>query len=278
MLNSVFAWPAVALSLIFADAPEYEAFRLRQNIEEPGRFTFVRIEYDSIGGYGEAYYNFEGRFWHRWETDYPEAERNLLYRIEELSTIKVNAQPIHLRLTDEALMKYPFIYMCDVGWQYLLKDEVKALRAYLDRGGFLWVDDFWGNGEWRNFESQMERVYPKLKWEAIPKNHSILKMVFPLEACPQVPAKVFWDTYRTTYDSPFADGGHRTPTGGIPGVDRVNFRGLFDKDRRLLAVATHNSDIGDGWEREGEDVEFFEKFSTPSYAMSLNIIVYALTH
>jgi hypothetical protein len=278
MLNSMFVVSTVAVSLLLADAPEFEAFRERQNVEEPGRFTFVRIEYDSVGGYGEAYYNFEGRFWHRWETDYPEAERNLLYRIEELSTIKVNPQPVHLRLTDEALTNYPFVYMCDVGWQYLSNDEVAALRTYLDRGGFLWADDFWGDGEWENFAQQMARAYPKLKWEMIPADHAILKMVFPLEACPQVPAKVFWDTYRTSYDSPFGDGGHRLPTGGIEGVDRVKFQGLFDADRRLLAVATHNSDIGDGWEREGEDVEFFEKFSTQSYAISLNIIVYALTH
>ncbi len=61
-------------------------------------------------------------------------------------------------------------------------------------------------------------------------------------------------------------------------MDRVNFRGLFDEDRHLLAVATHNCDLGDGWEREGEDLKFFEKFSTQAYAMSLNIIVYASTH
>ncbi len=163
MLSSTLALTAAAVTLLFADAPEFEAFRLRPNIEEPGRFTFVRVAYDSAGGYGEAYYKFEGRFWHRWETDYPEAERNLLYRIEELSTIRVNPQPIHLRLTDETLTKYPFIYMCDVGWRYLSKEEAAALRTYLERGEFLWLDDFWGDGEWDNFAVQMARAYPRLK-------------------------------------------------------------------------------------------------------------------
>ncbi len=65
---------------------------------------------------------------------------------------------------------------------------------------------------------------------------------------------------------------------GIDGVRDVNFQGLFDKDGRLMAVATHNSDIGDGWEREREDIEFFEEFSTKSYAIGVNIIIYALTH
>ena len=45
-----------------------------------------------------------------------------------------------------------------------------------------------------------------------------------------------------------------------------------------MAVATHNTDIGDGWEREGEDKEYFERFSVKSYALGLNIIVFALTH
>ena len=58
----------------------------------------------------------------------------------------------------------------------------------------------------------------------------------------------------------------------------VHFRGLFDADDRLLAVATHNTDIADGWEREGESRQFFDRFSIKAYAMSINILVYAMTH
>ena len=112
-------------------------------------------------------------------------------------------------------------------------------------------------------------------WRSIPDDHAILIMVFPLEKCPQVPAKIFWDSWGETYDMP---GGHREPTGGLAGVRDVNFQGLFDEDGRLMAVATHNSDIGDGWERERENIEFFEIFSTKSYAIGINIVVYALTH
>ncbi len=55
-------------------------------------------------------------------------------------------------------------------------------------------------------------------------------------------------------------------------------QGLFAGDGRLLAVATHNTDIADGWEREGESKEFFDRFSIQSYAISINILVYAMTH
>src|SRR5690554_2843081 len=70
-------------------------------------FTFVRVEYDSIGGYGESWYSYDGRDWERWETDYPEAEENFLIRIKQLSTIKVNPKPLSMRLTDERIFKYP---------------------------------------------------------------------------------------------------------------------------------------------------------------------------
>src|SRR3989344_6960837 len=81
-----------------------------------GNFTFVRIEYESTGDYGEAWYNFEGRTWQRWETDYPEAEEKLLIRIQELTTIEVSTEPISIRLTDPKIFDSPFIYTSDVGW------------------------------------------------------------------------------------------------------------------------------------------------------------------
>ncbi len=256
----------------FADAPGKSR---APKHPEPGTFTFVRVEYDSIGGYGESWYNYDGRTWRRWETDYPEAEENFLLRIGELSTIKVNPRPIALRLTDARLGDYPFIYMCDPGWMDLRKDEVAALRKYLLNGGFLWVDDFWGQAEWINLEQQMDRVFPELHWVDIPKSHAILHLVFPLDEPPQIPAKIFWDSFGTTYDDPQ---GHREPVGGIAGVQQMHFKGLFAEDGRLLAVATHNCDVGDGWERETENEDYFKIFSTKAYALSINIITYALTH
>ena len=264
-----------ALFLVPADNDQ----KSKDNLEDghPGKFSFVRVKYESIGGADEAYYFFEGRMWHRWETDYPEAEENFLTRLEELTTIQVNPEPMAMKLTNPDIHKYPFIYMCDVGWQQLDRQEENALRDYLKRGGFLWVDDFWGNGEWQNFEINMKGVFPELEWQKIPNTHDILQIVFPLEKCPQIPAKSFWDAgWRETYDHPRV---HRYPTGGFEGVNKVRFMGLFEKNtNRLMAVATHNNDVGDGWEREGENLDYFKRFSTKSYAIGINIIVYALTH
>ena len=116
---------------------------------DPDAFTFIRIKYDSTGGFGESWYRYEGRDWERWETDYPRAEKNLILRLTELTSMRVNPEPLVLRLTDDELLDYPFIFMSDVGWQRLTAQERTALERYLDAGGFLWVDDFWGDAEWQ---------------------------------------------------------------------------------------------------------------------------------
>ena len=277
MRSVVLTFFATLTWLVPSDVPEEQLSEGTKIPFQPAAFSFVRIEYDSVGGYGEAFYDYDGRRWMRWETDYPEAEENFLYRIGELTTIRVNPEPISLRLTDERLCQYPFIYMCDVGWQELTEEEALSLRDYLKRGGFLWVDDFWGGPEWDNFAFNVQMAFPELEWREIPSNHPILQMVFPLEECPQVPAKIFWtQSGGLPFDYP---GAHRgLGAMDVEEVSHVNFRGLFDEKGRLMAVATHNSDIGDGWEREAEDEDYFKEFSVKSYAIGINIIVYALTH
>ena len=250
--------------------------------EEPAKFesspdnvTFVRVRYDSTGGYGESWYHYEGRDWERWETDYPRAERNLIFRLRQLTSLRLNPEPIVLRLSDQRIFDHPFLFMSDVGWQQLSRVERQSLANYLERGGFLWVDDFWGDAEWRNLVRNTGNLRPNWKWKSIPGTHPILSVVYDLKECPQIPARIFYAQSRLPYDPP---GVHRFPTGGIAGVNTVNFMGLFDANGRLLAVATHNTDIADGWEREGESKEFFERFSVQSYAISINILVYAMTH
>ena len=62
----------------------------------------------------------------------------------------MNPDGLFLRLTDKRLFDYPFIYMVEPGTLYLSDEEVGILRKYLLNGGFLWLDDFWGNAEWNN--------------------------------------------------------------------------------------------------------------------------------
>ncbi len=270
--------PRETTSLESAEAPDISPPRARDEVGLPsGRvaeyalFNFVRAEYDSVGGWGEAYYEYDGRFWERWQTDHPQGDENFAFRLSELTTVRPNQTSVTLRLTDERLFDFPFLYFCDVGWMTLDDVEVNRLRDYLLRGGFLWVDDFWGYAEWRNLELIMERVLPESPWRTLKNDHAIFRQLFPLPGLPQIPARDFaWGG--NTADPEYI---HRQPAYG---VENESLRGWYDPDGRLVAVASLNSDVGDGWEREAYGEDFFERFSSVAYAMGANIVIYSLIH
>ncbi len=239
--------------------------------ERPGEFDLVRLEYDSEGGVGEAYYTAYGRVWQRWETDFPEAEQNFAVRIGELTRIQVGQAGTSVRLTDDRIFDHPLVYLSDVGWIRLSEEERERLAEYLRRGGFAWIDDFWGDAEWDSFAREMSAALPDARWREVPLDHPVLHTVFDLDEVPQVPARDFADS-ELGREPP---GLHRPPVGSM---DRANLRGYFDADGRLLVLATHNTDLGDGFEREAYGQFFFEKYSTRAYALGVNIIVYAMTH
>jgi hypothetical protein len=244
---------------------------LRRNISTAPEFVFARIQYDSTGGWGEAYYPYDGRTWERWETDFPQGDDNFAHRLAELSSVVPAVHGVARRITDADVHRFPFLYMCDPGYMTMSADEKRRLREHLLAGGFLWVDDFWGEAEWWNFENVMSDVLPGVAWRDIPSDHPILHTVFELDAAPQIPAQDHavrgW-----THDPGYT---HRAPATQL---EPANFRGYFDGDGRLMIVVTHNTDIGDGFEREAYGQWYFETYSTKAYMLGVNIVVYAMTH
>ena len=234
-------------------------------------FVPTRIQYDSVGGAGEAFYGYDGRVWERWETDFPQAERNFAKRVNQLTSVVASALPARRKLTAPNLGDSPLIYMSDVGYMTLSAPEMRALRDYLHNGGFLWVDDFWGDAEWASFERAMTGVLPGRRWRVLQPSHPIFHTVFDIDEMPQIPARDF--AHRAdTAEPPWV---HRFPAGSL---DVATMRAYADDDGRLMVVATHNTDIADGWERESYGEWYFERFSTQSYRVGINVIVYALTH
>jgi len=224
-------------------------------------FTFVRLRYsDYGGGYGR------GRGGD-WSTDYPDADLNFSLRLQQLTSMKVNPYPVILDLTDPRLFDYPFLYMIEPGGISLTVPEIEGLRKYCNNGGFMMVDDFWGDDEWRDFEFAMQQVFPNRKWEEVPLEHEIFQIVYPLKEKPQVPSIHSWQRGSTN------EWGH----GG--NTETPHYRAIFDDDRRIMVFICHNTDLGDGWEREGENHEYFEEFSVKkSYPLGINIVTYAMTH
>ena len=140
-------------------------------------------------------------------------------------------------------------------------------KAYLQNGGFLWVDDFWGEFAWDVWAREIGKVLPEYPIQSAPADHVLFRTLYSVDSIPQVPSIQYWRR------SGKLDTSERGAESATPTLSAI-----FDEDGRIMVVMTHNTDIADGWEREGEDDEFFFLFSPNAYAVGINLVLYALTH
>lgn len=224
-------------------------------------FTFARIRYESVyrgwrGGGGG------------WATDAPDSDLNFSWRLQQVTALKVEPKPVDLELTDPELFDYPWIYIVEPGSLLFHDDEVPILRKYLLNGGFLMVDDFWGEDEWENFREQIKRVFPERDPVEVRIDHPIFNCVFPIEEKPQVP------NIYTGARSEYTGITWERPDAQVP-----HYRAIFDDKGRIMVFICHNTDNGDGWEREGESAYYFREFSEKkAYPLGINIVFYSMTH
>ena len=231
-----------------------------------GSFVFCRILYDQIDWEPLG---------HGWNTDYPDSDFNLMTRLAELTSASIRRDDLGeadhrvVRLTDPELFLHPFIFMSDVGTAGFSRLEAERLREYLERGGFLWVDDFWGERAWSNWVREIAKALPPDRYPILdlPLDHSLFGTFYSVDQVPQIPSIQYW--YRS---------GGATSERGFESAE-PHLRGIFDEAGRLMVLMSHNTDIADGWEREGESEEFFERFSLPSaYPLGVNVVLHSLTH
>jgi hypothetical protein len=234
-------------------------------------FTFVRLRYNS-GQSGSGWYRSGGG---DWSTDFPDADLNLSWRLQQMTSLKVDPDGRVLDITDPALFSYPWVYMVEPGRLEFTEEEVAALRKYLLNGGFLMVDDFWGDDQWENFYREIKRVFPEREAEDLAMDHPIFHAVFPLKMSKQelqIPN--------------VGDGTAAQWNGGVtwewrwgPSAKDVHFKAFFDDQRRMMVFIAHNTDNGDGWEREGENEYYFREFAEKkAYPLGINVVFYAMTH
>jgi len=219
---------------------------------EHDAFRFARVRYRSQG-------------WRdKWATDFPESDLNLPHRLRELTSMQVHPQSVIVELTDENLGDFPFLYLVEPGAMYLSEPEVEGLRNYLNNGGFLMVDDFWGEQEWYNFYHNIKRVFPNREPEELPLEHEIFHLVYDLKEKPMIVSIGSWMH------------GRRSER---PDADEPHYKSIFDDKGRMMVIICHNTDLGDGWEEEGVDPIYFKEYSERfAYPLGINIITYAMTH
>lgn len=222
---------------------------LRNPSADAREFFFTRAVYNS------------GYRWSSWATDYPKADRQFLIILDRLIDLDAYEAENAVRLDDPDVRRFPFLYALEVGDMYMSEAEARGLRDYLLAGGFLMIDDFWGTWEWANFESEIRRVLPEHPIVDIPLGHPIFNTVYDIEEIVQVPS------------IGNAQGG---PTWERDGYE-PQVKGIFDDDGRLMVVINWNTDIGDAWEW-AESPYYPLRYSTYAIEITINIIVYAMSH
>jgi len=239
-------------------------FRMRVPPNPPydGAFQYCRglYQYNSRGDGGGPM------------TDYPQADENLPFRFSELTKTWVsqdargNFNHAIVSLTDDAMYRCPIVIMQEVGSLFLDEIDAARLRDYLIKGGFLWVDDFWGEYAWAVFETEIRKALPSGQFPMIdiPLDHPLFHILYDVKGVAQIPSINVWlGTGQTSERS----------DSQVP-----HARAILDDKQHVLVVITHNTDYSDAFEREGESRAYFERFAGEGYAFGINTLLYALSH
>ncbi len=264
VLPAVLAVPATSAAQIWNSQEGRFGRPMREGLPESnGGFMFCRLWYDTSrrmeSGLG-------------WSTDYPAADSNFMTRLEELTPTHLERWEngdqgiVAVRATDPDVYKCPFLFMSDPGSVTFSQAEIEGLRRYLLKGGFLWADDLWGNVASRYFETEMRRIFPERSFEEITPEHPLFSVLYEVKEVPQIPSYQSWS--RT--------GGATSEFGAETAVPHI--RGIFDDEGRLLILNSFNTDIADGWEREGDVPFFFYTFSPHAYGLGINILIWVMSH
>lgn len=235
-----FSWPS----------PRGRQERARQP-SRVGEFTFARLEYASDG-------------WGGWTTDYPKADEQFLLGMRHWvrSGLNLSDDPVSVATDRPELFRHPFLYVVEPGQMELSAEDASALREYLLRGGFLLLDDFWGEYEWEHVQRQLLLIFPDRFPQPMSLDHPVFHCYFDLTQVVQVP-----NYHNIVYR------GRTHEKGGI----RPSYWGLFDEEDRLMVFLARNSDNGDAWEWI-DDPGYPLLYGLAAYKLATNLIVYAMTH
>ena len=232
-----------------------------------------RMNPDEVSGrwpfyWTRAVYSGRGRGWYggrgggSWATDYPKGDRQFLVVLKRLVRLNAYDWENAVHLADPDIRRFPIIYAVEVGRMDLTDEEVEGLRSYLDAGGFMIVDDFWGSREWAQFQYNMTRVFPDRAIVDLPITHPLFSTYYDIEEILQVP------------NINNGAGGYRTHErdGFVPYV-----RAILDDDGRIMVVINWNTDLGDAWEW-AESPYYPLEYSRFAYELGANMIVYGMSH
>ena len=236
-------------------------------LQEKTEWVFARLMFPSTA---DANFGHAGWDWTQghasWTNDYPRADRHFSEAVSRLTRLHARSveQPVSLNDKDD-VFNYPWLYAVFVGEWDLTDPQAKTLRDYLQRGGFLMCDDFWGTREWDVFERGIKRVFPDRPVVDIPDADAIFHTVYDLDERYQVPGQ--WGVRAMRFGGPpYRNDGYV-----------ARWRGIYDDKGRLMVAVSFNSDLGDSWEW-ADDPRYPEQYSALGVRIGVNNIVYSMTH
>ena len=228
---------------------QWEDLSAIDNAPYDGRFTFFRVRFEpSFGGGGFGRGRGSDK---KWDHDTPRAERHFMKILEELTMLrpKMDCGAIFAFGEPESF-KYPIAYVSEPGFWTQDETELKGIREYVAKGGFIIFDDFQG-AHWYNFEEQWRRAFPDLQLVPLPKTIPLFD--------------AFYDIRET--ELPLTNG------------QGVWFGAFEDNDptKRLIAVANYNADLGELMEFSDDGYVPID-LSNDAYKIMTNYVIYAMTH
>jgi Domain of unknown function (DUF4159) len=244
-----------------AEAPVPDGWRVPRD-----QVVVGRLMYPSAGGGRRGGFFGGGYDWHQggtgWTDDYPRADRALIQMLRRNTRIdaRLVEQPVSLDDGDD-IYYWPFL-VAGLAQSWQLSDRQAAtLREYLLRGGFLFCDSFFGDGNWDAYEESLLRVFPDRDIKPLTDDEVIFHVAFDLEHMTRV---------SIPHISQVRGGGFGL--GGTP-----HWKGVFDESGRLMVLIAHNNDVGDGWQF-ADDPRYPADESNRALRIGSNVAVYALTH
>jgi hypothetical protein len=213
-----------------------------QNTPPPTEFVVARWRYSTngnIGGMG-------------WAHNYPEGEMHLNQFIRGVTNI--NVEPLSYRivnLSSDEVFEYPFALVSEPGEMRLNEKEFANLREYINRGGFVLIDDFDGPWQFDNFRRQMYQAFPSRQLQRLTAAHPAFNLFYEIESL----------TIFANY---------------VPGDEPIFF-GLNNENGTLAIVACFNNDLENFWDWIGSPA-YPLRPATEAFRVGANLAIYSMTH
>ncbi|MGD2168588.1 MAG: DUF4159 domain-containing protein [Gammaproteobacteria bacterium] len=241
------AAPALLLCLAVLASSASVAQRLRrgyieQNIPPHTELIVARWHFGTNGRIGHM----------GWSHNYPSSDQNFNGFIRNATGIDIEIASYRIvELGDPEVFDFPFAYVSEPGEMALTDQEVENLREFIDRGGFVLMDDFDGVAQLENMRQEVQRVFPDRPFFAVTTDHQVFDIHFELADLERM--------------SPYVPGG------------KIVYFGMLNDRGELAIAAGHNNDLANFWDWYDEAFAPLEP-AADAFRLGINMVIWSMTH